>query len=315
MDISANNLRVASINNDTRLYHKIYSEGNILLQINAPAVSTSSQMNIKISNKDTVYIVMASSKVDGKITMKRVDKNTAVSETRDIKMTDIYFEENVNFPYNPITSKKIFKGQERTGTGFLLSKEGYILTNYHVVEKANQINVKGVNGNKKSSFSASIILKDEVNDLAIIKLDDRLLLDEVPFSIKPVQSVIGEKIFVLGYPLTTTMGDDVKITDGIISSKNGYEGNINSYQISAPVQPGNSGGPLFDELGNLVGIINAKHTVAENASYAIKAKYLIDLLDSMDKPIKLPEQNLLVDKAFPDKVAALQNFVYIIEVK
>jgi S1-C subfamily serine protease len=83
------------------------------------------------------------------------------------------------------------------------------------------------------------------------------------------------------------MGDEVKLTNGIISSKSGFQGDVTSYQITAPVQPGNSGGPLFDDKGNIIGIINAKHVGAENASYAIKASYLMNLIDLMPTPPKL----------------------------
>src|SRR6185436_3333739 len=100
-----------------------------------------------------------------------------------------------------------------------------------------------------------------------------------------------------GYPLTTSMGQDVKLTTGIISSVNGYQGNANSYQITAPVQPGNSGGPVFDEQANLVGVINAKHVLAENATYAIKSTYLINFLHSV------PEYNASV----LNSVSALGN--------
>ena len=64
-------------------------------------------------------------------------------------------------------------------------------------------------------------------------------------------SEVGEEVFVLGYPLTATMGDEIKLTTGVISSKSGFQGDISQYQISAPVQPGNSGGPLFDSKGNI----------------------------------------------------------------
>nr|WP_277266111.1 trypsin-like peptidase domain-containing protein [Prevotella corporis] len=79
-----------------------------------------------------------------------------------------------------------------------------------------------------------------------------------------------EDIFVLGYPLVQTMGEDVKLTTDVISSKTGFQGDVSQYQISAAIQPRNSGGPLFDSRGNLIGIVPAKHKGTENVGYAIK---------------------------------------------
>ena len=108
------------------------------------------------------------------------------------------------------------------------------------------------------------------------------------------------------------MGEEVKLTNGIISSKTGYEGDISMYQISAPVQPGNSGGPLFDSQGNVIGIVSAKLTQAENVGYAIKASYLQNLFDIMSTAPKLQTVNTISTKSLSEKVKVLSNFVYII---
>jgi S1-C subfamily serine protease len=110
------------------------------------------------------------------------------------------------------------------------------------------------------------------------------------------------------------MGEEVKLTNGIISSKTGFEGDISMYQISAPVQPGNSGAPLFDSQGNIIGIVSAKHTQAENVGYAIKANYLQNLFDIMSSPPKLPIANTISTKSLPEKVKILSNFVFIVSV-
>jgi len=119
---------------------------------------------------------------------------------------------------------------------------------------------------------------------------------------------------VLGYPLRATMGDEIKLTNGIISSKTGFQGDVTSYQISAPVQPGNSGGPLFNDKGELIGVINAKHAGAENASYAIKSSYLMNLLNLMDSPPVLQKTNTLAGKSLSQQTESVKKFVYIIEI-
>lgn len=118
----------------------------------------------------------------------------------------------------------------------------------------------------------------------------------------------------MGYPLRASMGDEIKLTNGIISSKTGYQGDISSYQISAPVQPGNSGGPLFNSQGNLIGIVNAKLTGAENASYAIKTNYLTNLLELLSSPPVLQTKNLLAGKSLTTQVETIKKYVYIIEI-
>jgi S1-C subfamily serine protease len=202
-----------------------------------------------------------------------------------------------------------------SGTGFLISDEGYIVTNHHVIKNANKITVRGLNGDFSRSVSAKLVIEDVKNDLAIIKTDEYQTpkLTEPPFTISNKRIEPGNSIFCLGYPLRSTMGEEVKITNGIISSNSGFKGDITSYQISAPVQPGNSGGPLFDDKGNLVGIINAKHSGTENVSYAIKSSYLLNLINSAPKSIKLQQINKISNLSLPEKIKVVKKYTYIIE--
>lgn len=202
-----------------------------------------------------------------------------------------------------------------SGTGFLISNEGYIVTNHHVIKDANRITVRGLNGDFSKSISAKLFIEDINNDLAIIKTDEYQTptLTETPYIISSKTVDPGSSIFCLGYPLRATMGEEVKITNGIISSNSGFMGDITSYQISAPVQPGNSGGPLFDDKGNLVGIINAKHSDAENVSYAVKSGYLLNLINSASISIKLQQINKIIALSLPEKIKVVKKYTYIIE--
>ncbi len=174
---------------------------------------------------------------------------------------------------NNYASNSAVKG---SGTGFALTSDGLIATNYHVIDGARTIKIRGINSNFNTTYNAKILVSDKNNDLALIQIDDYNFtsLGTIPYTLKTKLANVGESIFALGYPLRAVMGDEIKLTNGIISSKTGFQGDITSYQVSAPVQPGNSGGPLFDSNGNIIGIINAKLTIAENASYAVKASYL-----------------------------------------
>jgi len=209
------------------------------------------------------------------------------------------------------------KKTPQTGTGFAISSDGYIVTNYHVVENATKVKIKGIEGDFSKSYSAKVMVSDKNNDLAILKIDNYSFttLGIIPYTIKNSSANVGENIFVLGYPLTATMGEEIKLTNGIISSKSGFQGDITSYQMTAPIQPGNSGAPMFDKDGNIVGIVNAKHVGAENAGYAVKTSYLFNLIDALPTTLKLPTVNTLKGKTLSNQVELANKFVYIIEVE
>jgi len=217
--------------------------------------------------------------------------------------------------YPTASVSSISKGGKTSGTGFALTSNGLIITNNHVIEGANSIVVRGINGNFDKTYTAKVLITDKNNDLAILKIEDPNFtnLGKIPFVIKTSVTSVGENVFVMGYPLRATMGDEIKLTNGIISSKTGFQGDVTSYQISAPVQPGNSGGPLFDKNGDLIGIINAKHAGAENASYAVKTSYLINLVELLDNQPTLQTVSILTGKSLTQQVEIVKKYVYIIE--
>ena len=218
------------------------------------------------------------------------------------------------YPTSNNTTIGGFSAQEWSGTGFAL-KNGYIVTNYHVVENARNITVQGIKGSFSTEYKATVVATDKFNDLALIKISDSRFsgFGTIPYRIKTSTSEVGEEVFVLGYPLTSTMGDEIKLTTGVVSSKTGFQGDVSLYQISAPIQPGNSGGPLFDGNGNLIGIVNAKHKGAENVGYAIKASYLNNLVESAVSSNILPSMNSVSGQPLTNKVKNLRNFVFMIK--
>lgn len=225
-------------------------------------------------------------------------------------------DEQLYLKLYPTTSTDFSAGNSTatSGTGFAISQDGYIATNHHVIQ-GNKIKVRGVKGDFSKTYEAKVVIEDKNNDLAIIKIEDSnfTTLGVLPYKIDNNIADVGASVFALGYPLRATMGDEVKLTNGIISSKTGFQGDVTAYQISVPVQPGNSGGPLFDSKGNVVGVINAKHALAENASYAIKTSYLLNLIQSINSKLTLPTTNTLTNKGLSDQVKFVKEFVYIIE--
>lgn len=211
-------------------------------------------------------------------------------------------------------------GSTSMGSGFAL-QSGYIATNFHVVDGAKSIAVKGINGDFSKSYTATIAASDKPNDLAILKINDSKFegFGAIPYSLRSSMCEVGESVWTLGYPMTNVMGDEIKFTDGKISSKTGIQGDISVYQISVPIQPGNSGGALFDISGNIIGItssgLNRGKFATENVNYAIKIAYLKSLVEcTLDNKI-LPTGKSLLGQVLPDQIKIAKKFIFIIECK
>ena len=178
-----------------------------------------------------------------------------------------------------------------TGTGFAISPNGLILTAYHVIKDSASIKVHLVSG---FSAKAHVHQVAPSNDLAILKIDR-----STPnyLSIAPLRSArTGDHIFTLGFPLQSFLGQEPKYTDGAVSSLSGIYGTASFMQISIPIQPGNSGGPVVNDQGQIVGIVTSSAailpflqttgTLPQNVNWAIKADYLRPLVDL---PPNLPD--------------------------
>lgn len=206
------------------------------------------------------------------------------------------------------------ENREWTGTGFAIGNS-YIVTNNHVAEDAKTISVKGVKGDMNTGYTAEVVATDKINDIAILRISDSRFagFGTIPYAVQQRMADVGEDIFVLGYPLTQALGNEIKLTNGIVSSRTGYQGNISTYQMSAPVQPGNSGGPMFDNKGNVIGIVVAGVPGAENVGYAIKTSYLKILIESAGLNIQFPSNNTISALSLAEKVKRVRNFVFYIE--
>lgn len=163
-----------------------------------------------------------------------------------------------------------------SGSGIAIDAK-YIATNHHVVDGATNLSIYFPEQDKE--YRAEVITVDETHDLAIIKVTDPEFsgFNNIKYGFKNEVEDVGMGVFVLGYPLVQSMGTEIKLTTGVVSSRSGYQGDKSQYQISAPVQPGNSGGPLFNDNGELIGIVSAKHSEAENVSYGVKLSHLTTL--------------------------------------
>lgn len=202
------------------------------------------------------------------------------------------------------------KGDVWTGTGWSLL-DNYIVTNLHVIRGARTISIKGINGNSNTSYNADVVATDEINDLAILKVKG-ISITNIPYAVSTQPVEVGQEVFVLGYPMTDTMGEEIKLTNGIVSALTGFQGAQNNYQISAPIQPGNSGGPMFDSNGNVIGIVVSKHTEATLAGYAIKISLLDNLMRRTIGRTVFPTQNRISSLPLTDKIKMARRYVYYI---
>jgi hypothetical protein len=226
------------------------------------------------------------------------------AENGIITNTELYSTVEKIFPSSSLSN--IYK----SGTAFAISQNGYLITNHHVVENSSSIYVSS---KQFKRLKANIIYKDELNDIAILKINFKF--SPLPYNIVSSNKEVGNNIFVLGYPYLQTMGSELKITSGIINSNSGYENDSRYYQFSAEIQPGNSGGPLFDSEGNIIGLVSAKHIDATNVGYALKSKFIIDFI-KMNNPSLLKRNiNSIKNLTLSAKYKALQNYILLLEIE
>jgi S1-C subfamily serine protease len=203
------------------------------------------------------------------------------------------------------------------GTGFFIHPNGYIATAYHVVEDADTVEVEYFQKGEKFIFRADVISTDTLNDLAIIQIRDPkfITLSQIPYVFVDNTCDVGSDVFALGYPDPQQMGTEIKFTDGKVSSKTGFQGERNIYQTTVPIYGGNSGGPLFDIKGNLVGINNSTLGNLEAVTYAVKSNYLKVLTESIPGSITCPNYTDIYNKPLTEKIKLISDFVPLIRVK
>lgn len=206
-----------------------------------------------------------------------------------------------------------------TGSGVVFTTSGYILTNHHVIDNSNKFVVELNSPTGKLNYKAELVISDQENDLAILKIKDEAFVPftSINYSFKENGSLdVGGSVFTIGYPRALGgMGKEAKFTDGKISSKTGYNGSINSFQTTAPIQPGNSGGPVFNESGQLIGLINSSIREAENVSYAIKLNYIKNLIELLTDKVEIPNNTSINTLTLEEKVKVLTNYVVLVKTK
>jgi S1-C subfamily serine protease len=202
-------------------------------------------------------------------------------------------------------------GVAGTGSGFFVTEDGCMCTSYHGVANASRIVVR----TKAGGFPAKLLTGDAANDLAILKVEGKFRAVPVAAS-RGVQ--LGEPVFTIGFPNVLIQGFEPKLTRGEVSSLAGIQDDPRYFQISVPVQPGNSGSPLFDSRGNVVGVVAMQMddtktlkitgSLPQNVNYAVKGSSLFSLLQSIPGlPPKLKQPYTTKERKFEDVVREAQE--------
>jgi S1-C subfamily serine protease len=236
---------------------------------------------------------------------KKVDRLNNAVKIQDNKINNI------------VKSNKIPSGSEIKGGGsaFLIDGKGYLVTSAHIIKK----NKNGiiVTNNKGEEFRAEVVKTDAVRDITILKIEDEDFkpVGSIPYGIRKSSTDIAEPIFTTGYP-------DNKFVygEGYLSSITGFNGDTLSCQIAVAANPGNSGGPVFNHNGEVIGILSTREVQAEGVVFAIQSKYIIEIINELKKSdtsaqkLKLPAASQVRGMDRVQQVKKIQDYIYMVNV-
>lgn len=198
------------------------------------------------------------------------------------------------------------------GSGFLIDPKGYIITNAHVLKGSGAVVVNS----KGQEFNATIAHIDTDRDLAIIKINDPEYTPQksLPYTIRRNSSDLGEEIFTLGYPR-----NDIVYGEGYLSARSGYNSDSLTYQVQISANPGNSGGPVFNSNGEVIGILSTRQAEAEGVAFAVKSKNIYRMVDELKATdtnvakIKLPTRSTLKGVNRKQQITRLEESVFYVK--
>jgi len=216
-------------------------------------------------------------------------------------------DQNQNTPKAPVIN---YTGG---GTGFLIDTKGYIVTNAHVVRDARHIAVQtGGSGD----LTAEVVYSDVERDLAIIHITDKTYKApaSIPYAIRRSGGELAESIFTLGYPR-----NDIVYGNGYIAARTGYNDDTLTCQLAIPADRGNSGSPILNRNGEIIGVISNKQNTVEGAVFAIHSKYIFQAMaelqkDSAYRNLKMPAVSSIRNADRTQQVKKISEFVYMVKV-
>ncbi|MEO7982883.1 MAG: serine protease [Bacteroidota bacterium] len=198
------------------------------------------------------------------------------------------------------------------GTGFLLDGKGYLVTNAHIIRNSKNIVVINNHGEE---FDAVVLQSDNAKDIAILKITDKSFkaIPTLPYGMSRTVSDVAEPIYTLGYPR-----NDIVYSEGYLSARTGFNGDTLSCQLGIAANRGNSGGPVFNHDGEVIGMLSTKETESEGVAFAIQSKFIFDAIsllkkDTLYQSLKLPTKSSVRGMDKKQQVKKIQEYVFMVK--
>ena len=198
------------------------------------------------------------------------------------------------------------------GTGFIIDVKGYLVTNAHVITGAKNIAVQ----NSKGEYLAKVVYTDLQKDIAILKIEDEAFKPfiSIPYSVSRSSAELADAIFTLGYPR-----NEIVYGQGYLSAKTGFNGDTLSCQIEISANRGNSGSPILNKNGEIIGILNGRQTNTEGFAFAIQGKHIYKVLDDLKKDttyqrVKLTSKSSIAGLDRTQQVKKVEDYIFMVKV-
>lgn len=165
------------------------------------------------------------------------------------------------------------------GTGFLIDGKGYLVTSAHIVVNADSVYIQNTKG---EYFKVSTIYSNTQTDIAVLKIEDPRYqtVKNLPYALQKNTADLGEEVFTLGFPRPNS---EIVYNKGYLSAQTGYNGDTTTYQLAISANPGNSGGPIFNHAGEVIGILSGKQITAEGVVFSSRTKNIFKALHEIRK--------------------------------
>jgi serine protease Do len=198
------------------------------------------------------------------------------------------------------------------GSGFLVDGKGYLVTNAHIIR--NSRNIVVINS-KNEQFNANLVKVIPGKDIAILKINDESFkpMANLPYGIRKAPTDVAEPLFTVGFP-----GNQIVYTEGYLSARTGYNGDTLSCRLGIDANRGNSGGPVFNRDGEVIGIISSKETESEGVAFAIQSKYIYEALEDLKKDttyrsLKIPAKSTIRGLSTSQQFKKIEDYVFMVK--